>query len=157
MSGSVYQTFGNKLRVRVCGLCVENNQLLMVNHAGITAGDFWAPPGGGLQFGETVEACLKREFLEETGLDIEIQDLLFTCEVIRLPLHAVEMFFTTKVKHGKLMRGIDPEMEQGQIIQDVKFVPWAKIDGLNPASKHGIFSFVSGSSKILDLRGHLKL
>lgn len=32
----------------------------------------WRPLGGGVEFGERVEDALKREFIEETGLDIEI-------------------------------------------------------------------------------------
>jgi 8-oxo-dGTP diphosphatase len=157
MTESVYQTFGNKLRVRVCGLCVDNDRLLMVNHKGIKEVDFWAPPGGGLQFGETVEMCLKREFSEETGLDIEIRDFKFLCEFVNPPLHAIELFFHVGMKNGVLMKGIDPEMRENQIIQDVKFMSWDEIFQLSAQSRHGIFNMISECSKILDLKGHFKL
>jgi len=157
MIDSVYQTFGNKLRVRVCGLCLDNNRLLMINHKGIKDGDFWAPPGGGLQFGETLEACLKREFLEETGLHIEIQSFQFICEFIKMPLHAIEIFFLVKISQGSLKIGFDPEMVDNQIIQEVKFMSWTEIMGLDPESKHGIFEKIPESSKILDLKGHFML
>jgi len=32
----------------------------------------WQFPGGGLEFGENIEDCLKREIKEETGLEINI-------------------------------------------------------------------------------------
>ncbi len=35
-----------------------------------------ALPGGFMDVGETIEACLKREMFEEIGLDVEIQELL---------------------------------------------------------------------------------
>ncbi len=35
-----------------------------------------ALPGGFMDIGETIEACLKREMLEEIGLDVEIVSLL---------------------------------------------------------------------------------
>ena len=157
MIDSVYQTFGNKLRVRVCGLCLDNDRLLMINHKGIKEENFWAPPGGGLEFGETIENSLKREFAEETGLDVEIQDFRFLCEFIDLPLHAIELFFIVKNKKGILKKGLDPEMMDKQIIQAVKFMSWEEITGLNPESRHGIFSKIPESSKILDLKGHFKL
>lgn len=157
MIDSVYQTFGNKLRIRVCGLCIENGHLLMINHHGINEGDFWAPPGGGLQFGETLESCLKREFLEETGLDVEIKDFRFISEFVHLPLHAIELFFLVNSTSENLSRGYDPEMEGKQIIQEVKYMSWSEIDRLTPVSRHGIFNIVSESSKIVDLKGHFKL
>lgn len=157
MDDSVYQAFGNKLRVRVCGICVDKDCLLMINHHGINESDFWSPPGGGLQFGETAETCLKREFLEETGLEIQIHQFQFICEFIRLPLHAIELFFLVHMKRGNLMKGFDPEMKDKQIIRDVKFMPWVEIDRLSTESKHGIFNLVPESSKILDLKGHFKL
>lgn len=157
MIDSVYHAFGNKLRIRVCGLCVDKGRLLMINHQGINEGDFWAPPGGGLQFGETLESCLKREFSEETGLEIEIRGFRFLYEFVQLPLHAIELFFMVDAREGKLNKGYDPEMEEKQIIKEVKYMPWADIDRLTPVSRHGIFNIVSESSKIVDLKGHFKL
>jgi 8-oxo-dGTP pyrophosphatase MutT (NUDIX family) len=53
MSNQVHKIFGNKVRLRVCGICINNDGILLVNHRGLTQGDFWAPPGGGINFGET--------------------------------------------------------------------------------------------------------
>ena len=50
-------------------------RVLLVKHA-IEKGGFWAGkyicPGGRLEFGETLEEGLRREILEETGLEIDI-------------------------------------------------------------------------------------
>ncbi len=41
----------------------------------------WAPPGGHLEFGESIQLCASRELFEETGL--------------RIPLGTIEPFATT--------------------------------------------------------------
>lgn len=157
MSNPVHEIFGNQLRVRVCGVCIDQNKILLVNHHGLKRGNFWAPPGGGLQFGETAEACLKREFEEETGLNVEIGDFLFATEFIHEPLHAVELFFLTFIKDGVLKKGVDPEMGTEQIIQEVKFFDRLEIAQLNSGELHGIFEKAPDALKIVDLRGYFKL
>ncbi len=157
MPNPVHEIFGNKLRLRACGLCMKDDKILLVNHHGIKAGNFWAPPGGGVQFGESAEACLKREFLEETGLEVEIRDFLFACEFINSPLHAVELFFLASIKGGELNVGHDPEMGVRQIIQEVKFFTGSEIRQLKPEELHGIFQKGQDLSKIVDLRGYFKL
>ena len=68
----------------VCGVIVKNNKFLLTKRADDEWGeDFeevkafpWQIPGGGLEFGESVEECLHREIKEETGLNVEIVKLL---------------------------------------------------------------------------------
>ena len=73
----VIEAFGNKLRIRVCGILMQEDRILLVKHRSIGEdGTFWAPPGGGLKYGETILDCLHREFLEETGLQIADQEFI---------------------------------------------------------------------------------
>ncbi|MFM7766414.1 MAG: NUDIX hydrolase [Bacteroidota bacterium] len=46
----------------------------------VTNTKFTKLPGGGLQFGEGTIECLKREFLEETGLAVEIVSHFYTVD-----------------------------------------------------------------------------
>ncbi len=42
--------------------------------------DFWTFPGGGVHLHETLEEALKREWLEETGFEIDVKRLLYVIE-----------------------------------------------------------------------------
>jgi 8-oxo-dGTP diphosphatase len=155
MTNPVQEFYGNRLRVRACGLCVVDNELLLVNHEHLGNGNFWAPPGGGVELGEQIDQCLVREFHEETGLAIEPKEFLFATEFISLPLHAIEFFFRVEKTGGTLKRGSDPEMKNQ--IRDVQFISWSVLKSSSPNSLHGIFQKVPEPSKIMGLRGYFKL
>jgi 8-oxo-dGTP diphosphatase len=158
MLAEVQKIYGNKVRSRACGILVKDERLLMINHKSLTAGDFWSPPGGGIEFGETAKSCLKREFLEETGLEIDVLDFLFVCEFIRPPLHAMELFFEVIQIGGNLRTGSDPEMKSDeQLIQETKFIPWREIRHEVQGSFHGVFGLVKEPSEIVRLYGYLTI
>ena len=41
-------------------------------------------PGGGLEFGEGLEDCLKREFQEELGIEISVDEFYYTNEFLQI-------------------------------------------------------------------------
>ena len=154
MNPAINEVYGNKVRVRVCGVCWQEGKLLMVNHRGLTAGAFWAPPGGGVTFAESAGTCLRREFLEETGLEVHNERFLFACEFIQDQLHAIELFFEVSLAGGKIGRGQDPELP---IIEDVRFLSPAEITRLPGASRHGIFNLVHSPEDLTTLTGFFRI
>ncbi|MEZ0538648.1 NUDIX domain-containing protein [Fibrella arboris] len=152
----VHEVYGQRLRVRVCGLLREGDNLLMVKHWGVgTAGSLWSPPGGGVEFGEPASTALKREFLEETGLIIDATRLLFVNELIALPLHAIELFFDVQRVGGIIGRGIDPETnKEEQLILDVRFMPFEEIKELPANEVHHLFAGCQSLDEVFSLTGY---
>ncbi len=97
-------------------------------HSPVTNEPVWMPPGGGLEFGETLEDCLKREFREETGAEIEVGEFLFLNELIDDPYHAVELFYRVRQTGGEIRLGSDPEHSNHS--QVLKAVEWKPVAGL---------------------------
>ncbi len=150
ISPAIAEYYGNKVRTRVCGLCWRNDALLMVNHRGITAGNFWAPPGGGVQFQEGAVTRLKTEFKEETGLDVSVGRFLFACELISHPFHAIELFFEVFETGGELVKGDDPELP---IITDVAFMSASQMSAMPLEELHGIFRQIRSAEDLRTLTG----
>jgi 8-oxo-dGTP diphosphatase len=152
VTSSAVEKFGNRIRVRVCGLCFRADELLLVNHKGLYKHDFWTPPGGGLEFGETAQNALKREFLEECGLKVSVGEFLFSCEFVHPPLHAIELFFDVSTRDTPRL-GIDPEMGEHQMLNDLRFWSREALADLPPAHGHGIFKIASEPARLRQLRG----
>ncbi|MFN3315383.1 MAG: NUDIX domain-containing protein, partial [Raineya sp.] len=150
----ILRNFGNHLRVRVCGICIENDKILLIKHKNIgKQGYLWSPPGGGLQFGESVVDCLKREFMEETNLKIEVKRFLFVHEFLAPPLHAIELFFEVSILEGSLKLGTDPEMqEREQILEEVAFLGYESIIKKPKGSLHNVLYKIQKVDDLLKVK-----
>ncbi|HEY6578524.1 MAG TPA: NUDIX hydrolase [Rhizomicrobium sp.] len=60
----------------------DRRQVLLIRRANPPRQHEWSLPGGKVEFGETLRAALGREVREETGLAIEILDLIDVAELI---------------------------------------------------------------------------
>jgi ADP-ribose pyrophosphatase YjhB (NUDIX family) len=134
----ILQHLEGKVRVRVGGLLFDApddpNALVLVEHAGIWSNEpFWTPPGGGVEFGESLEEAVVREVKEETGLDVEVGPLRYVLDFIRPPLHAVSFYFECKApgRLAGLTSGSDPELGDAQLIRAVRMVALEDLTEMN--------------------------
>src|ERR1700743_2784402 len=70
--------------LRVYGVLMGPNNEVLVADELIRGGYYTKFPGGGLEFGEGTRDCLKREFKEEMGLDVEVGDHLYTTDFFQM-------------------------------------------------------------------------
>lgn len=73
-----------RFNVRVYGICInERNEVLLSDesHQNVSFTKF---PGGGLEFGEGMIDCLRREFMEEFNLEIEVGELFYLTDFFQI-------------------------------------------------------------------------
>jgi len=66
--------------IRVYGILMDDNKRILLSDEFIRGNYFTKFPGGGLELGEGTKDCLKREFKEETGMDVIIGDHIYTTD-----------------------------------------------------------------------------
>jgi 8-oxo-dGTP diphosphatase len=93
------------IRLRTGIAVVSDGKILLVPHYATDAGPVqWVIPGGGVEFGETLEHAAEREFFEETGFQVKITGLFDVSQVIlpEKPWHSVTITFSGEVTSGEL-------------------------------------------------------
>jgi len=111
------------IRIRVGVVIFQDDHILLVQHHK-EGRRYWLVPGGGLEFGESMGECALREVREETGLEIELGQLLFVSET-RFPdasRHLVNFFFRARIVGGTLKVGVEERLAEA------RFVPVAELD-----------------------------
>jgi 8-oxo-dGTP pyrophosphatase MutT (NUDIX family) len=74
----------SRFNIRVYGILKDSNNRILVSDEYIRGNYFTKFPGGGLEFGEGTRDCLKREFMEETGLEVTVGSHIYTTDFFQI-------------------------------------------------------------------------
>lgn len=99
----------------------SQRRVLLFRHAGTNGEAFWAPPGGGLESGETFEQAARREACEELGLTCftlkrvwkRVTDFVY----IDHPVHQHEWFFLIEGELPTLSSEVEKVHKQEGILE----------------------------------------
>ena len=99
----------DRFRIRVGGITYIDNKILLITHNKNNK-EYWVIPGGRVEFGESADRALIREFKEELDLDIKVTDFLFYNESLPpdYPVHTLNLFFLVKPLTTDITLGNDP-------------------------------------------------
>jgi 8-oxo-dGTP diphosphatase len=150
LSGELVSVPKNQLafRISVYGVTIWNDSVLLLK--GHTSGHLWFP-GGGVQPGERMEDTLSREYLEETGVTINVLDFLcireefFYHNVWKKPFHSLRLYYLCKPITTDLVA--DNEVDDGESEQP----RWIRIDALSASDfdqPYGYEVLLSGMNRL---------
>jgi 8-oxo-dGTP diphosphatase len=125
--------------IRVYGILINDKKQVLVSDEFIRGGYFTKFPGGGLEFGEGTRECLKREFMEEMNLNVEIGDHIYTTDYFQMsafnPEHQIiSIYYVAKALEeikvplrDKLFDFDEDQMkvyEKTKEIETFRFIDW---------------------------------
>ncbi|MEW6515275.1 MAG: NUDIX domain-containing protein [candidate division FCPU426 bacterium] len=99
-------------RIRVAGVAVKGDCLLLVRHRR-DGREYYLLPGGGLEWGETCAEGLAREFMEELSLRVSVGRLLCVNESLepRGRRHILNLTFHVRLRGGRLRVNRDRRLQ----------------------------------------------
>lgn len=98
-----------RFNIRVYGICTNSDGAILLSNETYKDLSFTKFPGGGLEFGEGTKACLKREFLEEFQLNIEVGELFYLTDFFQLSAFSdddqvISIYYTIQINPAELDR-----------------------------------------------------
>ncbi|HEX2195331.1 MAG TPA: NUDIX hydrolase [Actinomycetota bacterium] len=109
-------------QVAVGAIVVKDDRLLMIRRAKEPGEGLWSLPGGRVEHGEYLADALRREVAEETGLAVEVQDLVGILEVVGDPHYVILDYFAEVV-------GDDAPVAAGDV-SDARWVSLGEVASL---------------------------
>lgn len=110
--------------VGVGGLLINpDDEVLLLRRLKPPESGCWTIPGGAVEFGECQSEALRREFLEELGVEIEVSRLLTVVDHIvkRDAMHFVASEYLVAIVSGE-PRNLEPEKHSE--------IKWYRLDAL---------------------------
>lgn len=91
----------------VTGVVIKDNKVLLARHTYGSGNGKLIIPGGYVDFGETPQAALKREYMEETNVEVEPKDIIG----IRFNMHDWYVVFRAEYVSGEAKSDHDENSE----------------------------------------------
>jgi 8-oxo-dGTP diphosphatase len=128
--------------VGVGGVVIDHERVLLIRRGGPPLEGQWSIPGGMLELGETLEQGVARELAEETGLEVNVVELIEALQriipappgadgapgdVARPQYHFVLLDYLCEARGGALRAG-----------SDAKELAWAREDELAKFELHAL-------------------
>ncbi len=104
--------------MRAYGVLIRDGRIVLVRSSNPRHDPpLWWLPGGGIDFGESPETTVLREFREETGLEVGDPQLLIVTSDIRRrdngdQIHTVRLSYTVALSGGELSDEVDGTTDQ---------------------------------------------
>jgi 8-oxo-dGTP diphosphatase len=105
-------------RIGVGAITIYEGRILLVKRGVEPNRGLWAIPGGTLKLGETLQECVAREMLEETGVTIKVGGCVYVFDYIerdeggKIRFHFVVVDFVGKYLSGE-PKGADDAEDAG--------------------------------------------
>jgi len=122
-----FDIFNRGVRIRVSGILVRDNTLLLIAHK--KKGEiYWLLPGGGIEHGESLSQALKREFREELGIGIDVNEVTVICDSIEPhgKRHILNIAFRCCYRNGEYRLGRDRRLHDYAFF-DVREIPGIRL------------------------------
>ena len=126
----------NKFNIRVYGILIDNQKLLVTDEfrLGIKMTKF---PGGEMNFGEGSIDCLKREFIEELNLQIDIISHFYTTDYFQqtelLPEteQLISIYYLVKATEQYQFATTDKKFDFKVLIEGAQTFRWLDLNNIN--------------------------
>ena len=107
--------------ITVDAVIIYKDKIVLIKRKNPPFKDHYALPGGFVEYGETTEDACKREAKEETGLDVEIIDLIGVySDPKRDPRgHTITIAYLCKPKSTEISAGSDAKYAMWMDLKDV--------------------------------------
>ena len=122
----------------VGAIIFRGTEVLLVKRGRPPALGKWSIPGGLVELGETLEASVRREVLEEVGLEVRVIDLVAALDRVildlegRIEYHYILLDFLCEVLAGSLSAGTDAD--------ECRFVPIKDL---------GLYDMTQGTEEVI--------